>query len=217
MTRVHPNAAVVTGLVAAAPSPASIPCKEEEEVLTVWRKSLLLNCNGFTVFDCKGNLVFRVDNYVSGSRDEIVLMGASGNPLLTLRRKRLSFSDNWQVFDGESAANPLFTVRKQHSGLRNTKCLAQITCPGNGTESPPSSPGSLSSRNRNVLYEVEGSYQRRCCSVYDGQRQLVAEIRRKESFGNDVFRLVVQPGMNAAVGMAIVILLDQMFGSSKWS
>jgi uncharacterized protein YxjI len=58
-------------------------------VLTVWKKSLLFNCNGFTVFDSKGNLLFRVDNYMatSGSNGEIVLMDAAGKPLLTMRRK----------------------------------------------------------------------------------------------------------------------------------
>lgn len=56
-------------------------------VLTVWKKSLLFNCTGFTVFDGKGNLVFRVDNYVAGNKSEIVLMDASGKPLLTIRRK----------------------------------------------------------------------------------------------------------------------------------
>ena len=56
-------------------------------ILTVWKKSLLLNCNGFTVFDGKGNLVFRVDNYLAGHKGEIVLMDAGGKPLLTIRRK----------------------------------------------------------------------------------------------------------------------------------
>lgn len=61
--------------------------RHEAEVLTVWKKSLLFNCTGFTVFDAKGNLVFRVDNYVAGNKGEIVLMDAAGKPLLTIRRK----------------------------------------------------------------------------------------------------------------------------------
>lgn len=62
---------------------------DQAVVLTVWKKSLLFNCNGFTVFDSKGNLLFRVDNYMatSGSNGEIVLMDAAGKPLLTMRRK----------------------------------------------------------------------------------------------------------------------------------
>lgn len=56
-------------------------------ILTVWKKSLLFNCEGFTVFDSKGNLVFRVDNYTICKKAEIVLMDASGHSLLTIRRK----------------------------------------------------------------------------------------------------------------------------------
>ncbi|KAF3339024.1 NAC domain-containing protein 43-like protein [Carex littledalei] len=58
---------------------------EAEVVLTVWRKSLLFNGHGFTVFDPKGNLLFRVDNYASESRGEIVLMDANSKPLLTIK------------------------------------------------------------------------------------------------------------------------------------
>lgn len=56
--------------------------------LTVWKKSLLMNCKGFTVIDSCGNLVYRVDNY-SLHPQELVLMDASGNSLLTMRRHRV--------------------------------------------------------------------------------------------------------------------------------
>ncbi|RWW33013.1 hypothetical protein BHE74_00029880 [Ensete ventricosum] len=79
MTKVHPHA------TAAVEPPR--PEAAEATVLTVWRKSLLFNGNGFTVFDSKGHLVFRVDNYSSGSRDCVVLMDGAGKPLLTIRRK----------------------------------------------------------------------------------------------------------------------------------
>ena len=57
------------------------------DTLLVWKKSLLLNCSGFTVFDSKGELVFRVDNYGTDHREGIVLMDAAGKPLLTMRKK----------------------------------------------------------------------------------------------------------------------------------
>ena len=80
MARVHPK----------APSQSASPAvsvRKKAEVMTVWRKSLLFNCKGFTVFDSAGNLVFRVDNYSTSSKREIVLMDASGAPLFTFRRK----------------------------------------------------------------------------------------------------------------------------------
>lgn len=211
MTKVYPNiAATLTApAVAEEKLKSSAHLEGDAVVLTVWKKSLLFNCNGFTVFDGKGNLVFRVDNYMAGSgaNGEIVLMDAGGKPLLTIRRKRLSLADNWLVYDGETAVNPRFSVRK-HMNILNTKCLAHV------------SSGSSTSNSKNIMYEIEGSYGQRSCAVYDEKRRRVAEIKQKESvggvaFGVDVFRLIVGPKMDTSVAMAIVILLDQMFGSSR--
>ncbi|KAJ4788293.1 LURP-one-like protein [Rhynchospora pubera] len=175
----------------------------EAEVLTVWRKSLLFNGHGFTVFDPKGNLLFRVDNYASESKGEIVLMDAAGRPLLTIRRKKLSLSEHWSVYMGECrTGQPLFSVRKNIRPLQK-KILLDITTAG------PASHTHL---------HVEGSYSRRCCSVLDDSRREVATVKCKElpsgsgvAFGRDVFRLVVEPGFDQARAMAIVILLDQIF------
>ncbi|KAL2557613.1 Protein LURP-one-related 8 [Forsythia ovata] len=199
MTKVHPNATVP---VAAPPA-----INGSSAVLTVWKKSLLFNCDGFTVFDAKGNLVFRVDNYMSHNKAQIVLMDASGNSLLTIRRKKLSLGDCWLVFDGETAMNPRFSVRK-NINLLNTKCLAHVISPAGKPES---------------VHVIEGSYAQRCCAMYDENRRQLAEIKPKEaavrgvSFGMDVFRLIVQPEFDMTIAMAILIILDQMFGSSTIS
>ncbi|KAG5552765.1 hypothetical protein RHGRI_010756 [Rhododendron griersonianum] len=189
MTKVYPNANT-TGIAAAASFEKLInPCPSSDGnpvVLTVWKKSLLFNCNGFTVFDAKGNL-------------------------------RLSLSDNWLIYDGETTMNPILSVRKQVNRL-NSKSVAHVT---SGCASSSGKGSSPVSSPKSPLYDIQGSYPQRCCAVYDGDRRRVAEIKRKEpgvggvAFGVDVFRLVVQPEMDAAVAMALVILLDQMFGSSK--
>ena len=119
----------------------------------------------------------------------------------------MSLGDNWLVYEGETLVNPRFSVRKIVNILNN-KCLAYVT------------PGNSNNRN-NIMYEIEGSYSQRCCSVFDDKRRLVAEIKRKEAvggvtFGTDVFRLIVQPdNIRTDFAMALVILLDQMFGSSR--
>ena len=56
---------------------------------TVWKKSLLFNGEGFTVFDSSGNLAFRVDNYASAVERELFLMDAVGNVLFTMRRDKV--------------------------------------------------------------------------------------------------------------------------------
>ncbi|XP_076959600.1 protein LURP-one-related 8-like [Bidens hawaiensis] len=173
-------------------------------VLTVWKKSLLFSCDGFTVYDSNGNLVFRVDNYAAGNKSEVVLMDASGRSLLTVRRKRASITGNWLVYDGETTVNPRFSVAK-HVNFMNAKSIAHVS-------STAGSP-----KKKSVAYEIEGSYAQRCCVVYDDKRRSVAEIKRKEAvggvaFGGDVFRLVVQPEIDSTVAMGLVVVLDRMFG-----
>ncbi|PWA41739.1 tubby C-terminal-like domain-containing protein [Artemisia annua] len=197
MTKVYPNAVVPL----AQQPPVSVgtgAATQSPLVLTIWKKSLLFNCHGFTVFDSNGNLVYRVDNYNSGTKPEIVLMDASGRSLLTIRRKRLSLMENWLIYDGETTVNPLMAVTK-HVNLRKSKSMAHVTVAG--------------SREK---YDIEGSYRHRSCVVYGEKRRCVAEIKRKEAvggvtFGGDVFRLFVQPEIDPSVAMAILVVLDQMF------
>ncbi|KAJ9547591.1 hypothetical protein OSB04_020134 [Centaurea solstitialis] len=185
--KVYPTPITLVGVSLHKSSAAS----KSPVVFTIWKKSLLFNCDGFTVFNCNGNLVFRVDNYVPGGNGEIVLMDASGCPLLTIRRK--------------------FSVMK-HLNVFSTKSLAYVSKSG-------------SSKNENTripMYQISGSYAERCCFIYDDTRWCVADIRSKEAeggvaLGGDVFRLVVQPLFDPVVAMALVSVLDQMFGSSRRS
>ncbi|KAM0047826.1 putative tubby-like protein [Helianthus debilis subsp. tardiflorus] len=159
-------------------------------VFTVWKKSLLFGCDGFTVYNSNGNLAFRVDNYFVKGNREIVLMDASGRSLHTIRRK----------------CNPRFSVTR-HVNVLNTKSLAYVSTSKNRNK-------------RNVIYEIQGSYAHKSCMVYDDKRRCVAEIRRKEAkggvaLGGDVFALVVQPSIDPTIAMVLVIVLDQMFDSSR--
>ncbi|XP_074585288.1 protein LURP-one-related 8-like [Curcuma longa] len=203
MAKVHPNTEenCVDGVEVAGDR------KDKSRVLTVWRKSLLFGCSGFTVFDEEGNLVFRVDNYGCGRAGEVVLMDAAGKPLLTVRRKKLSLGENWKVYNGEDSVDPVCSVKKKYASRLHAKAgLARVAdCRRRG--------GRAAAR-----YEVEGSYSRRSCTVYDERRRAVAEVRPKETargvgFGDDVYRLVVQPAADARLAMAVVVVLDQMFGS----
>ncbi|KAL6642003.1 hypothetical protein ACP70R_020184 [Stipagrostis hirtigluma subsp. patula] len=204
MAKVRPNA--VAPEPAATTRGASPSVEDEPTVLTVWRKSLLFNCDGFTVFDARGDLAFRVDCYGSGRRAEVVLMDNTGKPLLTVRRKRLiSLAEHWVIYDGDAASSdgkskPLLSVRR-HVSLRASKALAHVTPLASGAEA----------------YVVEGSYGRRACAVRDARGEAVAEVRRKESVGDDVFRLVADPRLGAALAMGLVIALDEMFAGGGGS
>ncbi|KAL3652094.1 hypothetical protein CASFOL_001775 [Castilleja foliolosa] len=205
--KVYPN--VNGGAPSPGPGPIPPPSDDPMVILTVWKKSLVLNCDGFTVFDSHGNLVYRVDNYrSSSSADEIFLMDADGNSLLTIRRRRPKlqklmgrlvggYRRSWLLCDGETADNPKYSVvRKSNTSSRKWGPLAHVI-------------------SADHVYEIEGCYgQRRCCAVYDEKRRRVAEMKPKEAsvkgaaFGADVFRLLVHPEFDTTLAMAIVILLD---------
>ncbi|RLN27581.1 protein LURP-one-related 8-like [Panicum miliaceum] len=202
--KVHPNLAGVPYLG----QPAAAAADEEPVTLTVWRKSLLFNCRGFTVFDASGNLVYRVDSYASDSRAEVVLMDAAGRAVLTVRRRKVIGlgADQWLVHPGEETRlPPLYAVKRAAQYMRGGgKSMAHVA--------PCSSGAAGGGKRAGGGYEVEGSYLRRCCTVYDERRRAVAELRPKEAVGSDVFRLVVQPGTEVSLAMAVVLALDQMFG-----
>ena len=73
---------------------------KQETLLTVLKTSLFFANDGYSVYDCKGQLVFRVDSYGPDTRDkgEIVLMDAHGKCLLTVRRKVWTCSSFSQIF-----------------------------------------------------------------------------------------------------------------------
>lgn len=122
-------------------------------------------------------------------------------------RQKISLGDSRLVYEGETSVNPILCVKKSVNMILN-KRLAYVCNTNN--------------RN-NIMYEIEGSYSRRSCAVYDDNRRIVAELKRKEAvrgvaLGNDVFNLIVQlDSIRSDFAMALVILLDQMFGSPRRS
>ncbi|KAK9039941.1 hypothetical protein GQ457_06G037920 [Hibiscus cannabinus] len=178
--------------------------------LTVWRKSLVISCNGFTVIDSYGDVVYRVDNYTGRPR-ELVLMDGSGKSILAMRRnKNLRLLDTWLVYGGEvgdhctSTKEPIFYVKKCINILHgNPNVLAYVY--------------RCRSSEKGYAYMIEGSYSHRSCKVMDETKRVVAEIKRKDaiiggvSFGVEVFMLIVEAGFDPGFAMALVLLLDQMF------
>ncbi|XP_052175839.1 protein LURP-one-related 5-like [Diospyros lotus] len=176
---------------------------QEETHLTALKTSLFFAGDGFTVYDSKGQLVFRVDSYGPDGRDksELVLMDASGRCLLTVRRKRPSLHQRWEGFLGErvEGQKPMFSVRRS-SIIGRSSVTVEVY--GGGEE-----------------YQIEGSFGQRCCTITEvATKQQVAEIRRKVDassnvvLGKDVFSLCVKPGFDAAFAMGLVLVLDQING-----
>ncbi|CAL5327655.1 unnamed protein product [Camellia sinensis] len=174
----------------------------EETHLTVFKTSLSFSSDGFAVYDCKGDLVFRVDSYRPDTHDraELVLMDASGRCLLTVRRKRLSLHQRWEGFVGErtDGQKPIFSV-KRSSIIGRSSLTVEVN------DNPEE-------------YQIEGSFAQRCCTILDGKQQSVAEIKRKVDastnvvLGKDVISLLVKPGFDGCFAVALVLVIDQING-----
>ncbi|CAD6258617.1 unnamed protein product [Miscanthus lutarioriparius] len=195
------------------------------------RKSLLLSCSGFTVYDASGALAFRVDCYDSARRGlrrraaEVVLMDVAGTPLLTVRRRSRLTSlglapDRWLIFDGDAAAGagcrrpnkakPFMSVRRARLGIG-------LGLLGASSGKAPLAYVTPLQAQAGEAYVVEGSYGARSCAVREARGDAVAEVRRKERVGDDVFRLVAGPHLGAPLAMALVIALDEMFAAGAGS
>ncbi|KAF8401447.1 hypothetical protein HHK36_012387 [Tetracentron sinense] len=173
--------------------------------LTVWRKSLLFNGNGYTVYDnSNGGLVFRVENYACDRREETFLMDFAGNVLFTIRRcrKKLGILENWEAFRGDKDVPRINGHQKPF--MRATKALGNPSCKlwvAAGDE-----------------YQMKWSSQEGWSKIYrkTAGASPVAEVNRKcgaapESLlGKDVLTLIVQPGMDQAMVMAMVMINDGM-------
>ncbi|KAK8584751.1 hypothetical protein V6N13_138700 [Hibiscus sabdariffa] len=176
---------------------------EEEKHLTVLKTSLFFANDGFTVYDCKGQLVFRIDSYGPDPRDkaEVVLMDAHGRCLLTVRKKRPSLHHRWEGFLGERSEGqkPVFSVRRSSIIGRCGMAVEVFNNPGEE-------------------YQIEGNFGQRSCTVFNAAKESVAEIKRKVDastnvvLGKDVFLLSLKPGFDGAFAMGLVLVLDQING-----
>lgn len=68
-------------------SPSYITSKPES--FTIWMKSLVFNTRGCTVYNSKGEIVYRVDNYDNKCGQEVYLMDIRGKVLFSLLQKVL--------------------------------------------------------------------------------------------------------------------------------
>ncbi|MBA0870224.1 hypothetical protein Goshw_009464 [Gossypium schwendimanii] len=176
---------------------------EQEKHLTVLKASLFFANDGFIVYDCKGQLLFRVDSYGPLPRDkgQLVLMDAHGKCLLTLRKKRPSLHQRWEGFVGERSEGqkPIFNVKRSSIIGRCGMIVEMLNNPGEE-------------------YQIEGNFGQRSCKILNARKESMAEIKRKVDasrkvvLGKDVFLLSLKPGSDGAFAMGLVLVIDQIYG-----
>ncbi|XP_010914723.1 protein LURP-one-related 8-like [Elaeis guineensis] len=185
-------------------------CSPSPVRLTVWCKSLLFNGHGYTVFDdSDGRMVFRVDNYAHNWRQETVLMDQAGNVLLTIRRCRkiLNLMESWEAYKGDK--DVVGMVGQKKPLFKATKNLCNPSC----TVSMVSTHGM-----EPLGYRMSWSRENEWSKIYQAEANapLVAEVSRKYGdspkilLDKDVLTLRVQPWMDQAIAMAMVMITNSM-------
>ncbi|XP_031486505.1 protein LURP-one-related 5-like [Nymphaea colorata] len=197
-----------------SPSSTSPPPAESmifPSTFTVWKKSSMsFDCmDGFTVFDSRGRLAFRVDNYSRSCRwltQDLVLMDGEGSPIMALRPKITSMHEQWDGFEGEGSPRKtgrgrrVFSIRKRHMANHKGQAVVNI---GDDFSVPD--------------FYIEGNYSKRCCKIRRVTGEVVAEICRKQAstsdavlLGTDVFSLTINPGFDSELVMAFVVAMDRI-------
>lgn len=201
MSRIHPSESNCNNLLR---NEKASPC-----ALTVLKRSSMSfhGTDGFTVFDENGGLAFRVDNY-SRKNHGLVLMDGPGTPLLTLKPQTMTMRYQWNVYRrdgfGRSTKSKVFSMRRPLPSIRRSnKSEAEVFMGG--------------SREHDGMpdFKIEGSFRRRNCKIRTHAGATVAKIARKKVnptvlLSDDVFSLIIEPGIATELIMAFVIILDRI-------
>ncbi|MFS7941793.1 putative tubby-like protein [Helianthus anomalus] len=179
---------------------SSSSCSTQRETYTIWMKSLVLNSNGYTVYDSNGEVVFRIDNYDSKCRSEVYLMDLRGNIVCTILRKKLLRFGLWDCYNDKDSRIPWFKVGKAF-GFFNNDYIYDILVGTNEAQS-------ISSSN----HRMEGSIDNLEFKIFDGEGRIMAVVQRKLSssgvaLGEDVLFVTIEPHIDHIFVMSLVAIL----------
>ncbi|KAG9459783.1 hypothetical protein H6P81_004291 [Aristolochia fimbriata] len=175
----------------AAPSTSSCMTSGRES-FTIWMKSLVFNGRGCTVFDSRGEIVYRIDNYNQKHGDTVFLMDLRGR---------------YKCEEGSTSTTtkekPSFTVTGRPRWVLNRSgspcCNATVRWDDQNQ---------ISSR-----YKIEAF--KSGFKIVDPKGGLVAEVKQKctssgVALGDDVFRMGVEGNVDHSLIMAIVVVYSLM-------
>ncbi|GJW90238.1 LURP-one-related 4-like protein [Tanacetum coccineum] len=162
-------------------------------------KSLVLNSNGYTVYDSNGGVVYRIDNYDSKSSSEVYLMDLRGNVVCTILRKKLLRFGLWDCYNDKDTRKPWFKVGKTFDLFKHDS-VYDVVVGTNETRSTSSS-----------NHKMEGSVHNLEFKIIDSKGKVAAEVQRKRSssgvvLGDDVLCVTVEPHVDHIFVMALVAI-----------
>ncbi|XP_034707362.1 protein LURP-one-related 4-like [Vitis riparia] len=196
MAKVHPQ---MPAAVPPRPPPPSDSCiTSRRETFTLWMKSLLIQGNGYTVFNSDGEIVYRIDNYDKKCSSEVYLMDLQGKVLFTILQRKLHVFGRWEGYkcNGSKADSqkPCFQVRK-HCRILGGGSSCEVTVRPNEAQS--------------CYYRIQGLAGKSTFKIVNSEGGVMAEVKQKQTssgvvLGDDVLNLVVEPHVDHSLVMALV-------------
>ncbi|XP_023632845.1 protein LURP-one-related 2-like [Capsella rubella] len=169
---------------------------KDKESFTIWMRSLVFHSKGCTVYDSKGNLIYRVDNYNSKSCSEVYLMDLYGRALFTLRQKKLRL---FKSSEGHNQTGTRFRLCKNFKiSSRGSSSSYNVIMGSHRTDDDQQS-----------CYKIV--HRGSAFTIEDGSGRLMAEVKKKQSdirgldLGKDVLTMMVEPQVDHSLIMGIVI------------
>ncbi|XP_056844121.1 protein LURP-one-related 11-like [Raphanus sativus] len=199
MVKIHPDRTTL----AAGEETSSPYLTMEKESFTIWMKSLVFNTNGCTVFDSKGNIIYRVDNYNSKSCREVYLMDLHGHVLLTLRRQKFGLFKTWEGY-GTPSGTAESTTNFEYFRVKNN----MFKIPSKDSSSSYRVIKGTCKNDEQYCYKMvsRGS----SLGIEESCGRLVAEVKRKQSrngleLGDDVLTMVVESQVDHSFIIGLVL------------
>ncbi|XP_015084624.1 protein LURP-one-related 4-like [Solanum pennellii] len=206
MAKICPELLLQQSSPSSSSSSPSPYIKSIRETFTIWMKSLIFHGNGCTIFNSKGVIVFRVDNYQESCRDEVCIMDLKGQVLFSIKREKLRVFGRWNGYGscGEIKGRPLFQIKRNCDIFSRENVICNF---GSGDEN-----------NVGInCYKIQQFDRNSSYKVTNSTGQVVAEVKQKQSsrgfgYGEDVLTLEVEPNIDHSLIVAFVIVCGLIHG-----
>ncbi|XP_010468165.2 PREDICTED: protein LURP-one-related 11-like [Camelina sativa] len=201
MVKIHPDDVTTTS--GAGEETISPYLTTEPESFTIWMKSLVFNTNGCTVFNSKGRIIYRVDNYNSKSCREVYLMDLSGHVLFTLRRQKFGLFKTWEGYRSSSGTTEA-TTKLEYFRVKNK--VFQI--PNKDSSSSYRVVAGSCRNDEQYCYRMVN--RGASLVIEDNSGKLLAEVKRKQSrnglkLGEDVLTMTVESQVDHSFIVGLVL------------
>ncbi|KAL4329998.1 hypothetical protein AHAS_Ahas13G0356100 [Arachis hypogaea] len=193
-----------------APSNPPLTLSAKGETYTLWMKSLVFHSNGCTVYDSKGDIVYRVDNYDRKGTREVNLMDLRGRVLCTIHKRLIALGRRWEGYRSCNSSSsdieekPWFQVKRKKMMMMKKKRREKVAC---------------EIRVGCVEYcIVRNSEKEAAYRIVNKDGNVIAEAKQKQSssgvvLGNDVLTLYVAPNTDHSLVMALVTAYGLICGT----